>query len=120
MEVNLINIELPEVSRVLLKTEEDYDSFYIGFYGKNRYVIDDLFDYREEKLLNSKITLDSFIELCYTKGKQQAFEETFLQVVDAESVAHIEKAIIESRITLEDIYNQFQEDTDENILKYVL
>lgn len=109
-----------ELFDVLFKSVEDCNDFYIGYFGRNRHMIDDLLDYREYKLSIAKITLDKFITLCDNKVNREIFELTFLQKFYDEDISLIEKAISQGKISLHDIFNGFKNNPNKNILKYVL
>lgn len=114
------SLELPKsIAESLLKTVEDCQHFYSDFYNRNRHVTDDLLDYREYKIENSKITLDLFLKGCYT-NISQTFEDTFLQTFSLQDINNIQKAIADGRITLEYLYKDFKNNPNKNILKNVL
>lgn len=112
--------DVKELAEVLFKEENDCNDFYIGYYGKNRYVIFDLLDYRKSKLPIHHMSVDSFVELCNNKGVKEAFENTFLQHFDNYIIELIDEMIGKELTSLEYIYNSFMENPNENILKYVL
>lgn len=115
------SLQLPkELASVVLTTVEDCQSFYIGFYGRNSYTIDDLLDYRERKLSISDIELDTFISMCNNIGRLETFRQTFLQPISESDMSLIDKAIENGKVTLEGIYNSFQENVNKNILQNVL
>lgn len=105
---------------VLLKSEEDCREFYIDFFGRNVYAIDDLLDYREHKLSISDMSLDKFMHMCNNIGIKRAFEETFLYFFSPHSIKLVELRANEGRVSLEDIYNSFVRNPNENVLKNVL
>jgi hypothetical protein len=115
-----LSCECRELANILLKNEEDCKSFYIEFLGRNRYVIDDLLDYREDRLEMSDITIDKFLDLCDNIVKQDIFENVFLQSISVDDIGIIEQAIKEGKTSLSAIYNRFQNNINENILKNVL
>lgn len=118
---NFINkLGLPNLANILLKTIDDCQLFYQDYYKKNTNVIDDLLDYREYKISISDITLDNFLEMYKNQGVKYAFEITFLQPIAPHEAMLIEEAILDGKVTLEFIYNSFQENINKNILKYVL
>ena len=112
--------EWRELASVLFITEQDCNDFYIGFLGRNTYIIDDLLDFRENKLAMTDISLDNFLEMCDNMSTQKAFETTFLQPFTYDEIELISTAISDGKTSLEDIYNRFQKNVNENILKYVL
>ena len=113
------SLQLPLEYMVLFKTVGDCQSFYIGFYGKNKHIIDDLLDYREHLLFESKITVNMFLDMCITNMKE-ALESTFLQSFTTEDVGLINHAILVGKTDLEEMYLRFQKNSNENILKNVL
>jgi hypothetical protein len=115
-----LNGENNRVASVLFETVDCCKDFYIGFLGRNRYVIDDLLDYREEKLKNSQITIDTFIEGCYNSNMRKTFEECFLQPFDLMEIAIIDNAIAKGRTSLEVIYSEFEKNPNQNIFQNVL
>lgn len=108
------------LAKVLLKTVENCRDFYIGFFGRNRLLIDDLLDYREKRLSLEEMSLYKFLWLCDGEINRDVFEQVFLQPFDVDDIFLIEEAVIEGRTTLEEIYNSFQKNPNENILKNVL
>ena len=111
---------LGEFAKVLLKKKEDCDFFYIGYFGKNKRLVDDLLDYREFKLSIEDITFDLFSDMCDNEGIKSAFEKTFLQHISESSARLIEVTISAGGTSLEMIYDSFKNNPNENILKYVL
>lgn len=118
---NFINkLGLPYLANILFKTIGECQSFYRDYYKKNVNVIDDLLDYREYKLSTSNITLEKYLKMCHESGVKIAFENTFLQPISPQESILIEEAITSGKVTLEYIYNSFQNNVNKNILKYVL
>jgi hypothetical protein len=115
-----LNLECQDLARVLFKSEDCCKTFYIGFLNRNRYVIDDLLDYRENKIENINITLDQFLDMCYNVNMLEAIETCFLQPITLLDVALIDKALSNGRTSLEVIYSEFQRNPNKNILKNVL
>ena len=118
--IDFKSAESKRLAKVLLKSEEECNYFYIGFLGRNRYIIDDLLDYREKKLSKSNITLDKFIAMCDNSVSREAFEQTFLQPINSTDAELIEDAISKGKTSLKGIYNRFQSNVNENVLKNVL
>lgn len=114
------NLEGKKLARLLFKTEFCCKNFYIGFYGRNRYLIDDLLDYRESRIENLKITLDKFIYMCYNGNIRKAFEENFLQSINDEDVQMIEKAVEKGSTSFDAIYKEFYKNSNKSILKIML
>jgi hypothetical protein len=115
-----LNEENARVAGVLFETVDCCKAFYIGFLGRNRYVIDDLLDYREEKLKNSQFTIDTFIESCHNSNMRETFEKCFLQPFDLIEIAFIDNAIAEGKTSLEAIYSEFEKNPNKNIFQNVL
>jgi hypothetical protein len=112
---------LPEsIAKGVLRTVEDCQSFYIDYYGRNRHTIDDLLDYRDDKIANSQITLDNFIGMCYTGSMLETFESTFYQSFTTDDMKMIGDAIADGRTSLEQLFLGFKKNPDKNILKNVL
>lgn len=115
------SLSLPHnVARGVLSTEEDCQCFKEKYYGKNRNVIDDLLDYREDKIGASDITVDAFMENCYTKGLKVAFQETFLQLFASSEIKLVETAMMNGKTSLVDLFTNFQKNPNKNIMRYVL
>ncbi|MFQ3543521.1 hypothetical protein Q7A53_05495 [Halobacillus rhizosphaerae] len=114
------SLDLPKsLAQVLLKTEKECDSFYIGFYGRNHYVLDDLLDYRDHRIEHSSTTLVDFLHLC-NENILSAFESTFFQKFTAQDIAFISGAIDKGNVTLENLYSKFHSKPSKNIMQYVL
>lgn len=109
-----------DLANVLLKSVEDCKDFYIGFFRRNRYVIDDLLDYREARLQLLETSLDRFILLCDGKVNRHIFEQVFLQSFSTDDIFLIEEAINKGKASLESIFISFQNEPNKNILKNVL
>lgn len=109
-----------EMSRVLFETFKDCELFFKSFYIRNQYVFDDLLDFREYKIKESEITLDLFVDECYNKGMKESFESTFFQPFDNSDLVLVEKAIIELRTSIPQLFLDFQKNPNRNILKSVL
>lgn len=125
-EFEIINnlLSLPQntangLSEILLKEKKDFHIFYIEFFGKNRHLSDDLFDFREYKINKNKLSLSIFMSNCLY-GLKQTFIETFLQKFSDDDIQQISSAIEEGRVTLEYIFNSFYENINLNIMRYVL
>jgi hypothetical protein len=121
VEVFIQSLNLPKnVALVLFKSDLDCKEFFESFYGRNRYVVDDLLDYREFKIENSDMTLEKFTELCYISNTRDVFESTFYQSFSLDDMLLIEKAITSGKTSLETIYLGFEKNPNKNIMKYVL
>jgi hypothetical protein len=115
----IATLGLPKIAEGVLKTTDDCQSFYIGYFGRNKYVANDLLDYRDHKIKNSNITLDLFLDMCYT-NISKAFEDTFVQSFSDIHMELIEDALFKGRTTLEELYVKFHKNTDRNIMKNIL
>lgn len=115
-----LSVECYNIAHVLLKTREQCREFYIGFLGRNKNKLDDLLDYREHRLSLSDNSVNKFLERSDNKVKQDVFEDVFLQRFTLEEIMLIEEAISEKRTSLEAMYNCFELNVNENILKNVL
>ena len=116
------SLTLPKsIASGVLRTFDDCQEFYIGFYGRNKYAIDDLLDYREYKAEQSDITLEKFLKMCDKGDMIKAFTVTFFQNFTIYDMALINKAINEGRTSLEKLYTDFQcNNHNESIIKNVL
>jgi hypothetical protein len=115
------SLALPErIAKGVLFTAECCNSFYEGFYGRNNYVIDDLLDYREEKLSKSKITLVKFLDMCYNEGNREAFRLTFYQYFTSSEIEVVDRAIESGKTSLQSVYTDFEKNPNKNVLKNVL
>jgi hypothetical protein len=115
------SLKLPiEVASVLLESEKDCHQFFEGFYMRNKYVIDDLLDYREYKIEKSQKTLDLFVEECYNSNMRQAFQSTFYQSFSEGDMNMIGQAILAGKTSLAQLFIGFQKNPNKNILKNIL
>lgn len=105
---------------ILFQTEQQCRDFYIGFLGRNQHIIDDLLDYRENRLSMADISIDKFMDMCDNKDKQEVFEQTFLQPFTIADMEIINKSIENNTITLAEIFANFQGNFNKNIMQYVL
>lgn len=115
------SLTLPKsVASGALRTVEDCHEFYIGFYGRNKYAIDDLLDYREYKIEQSDITLEKFLKMCENGDMIKAFTVTFFQEFSIHDMTFINKAINEGKTSLEKLYKDFKSNPNKNIMKNAL
>jgi hypothetical protein len=115
------SLSLPhDVANVLLVTDVDCERFYKGFYGRNRYIVDDLLDFRDEKLSNSHITITSFLKMCNNGNVREAFESTFLQSFNQDDIRILREKVASGNISYRTIYDKFQLNTNLNIWRIVL
>lgn len=112
--------EVRSLAEALLKSERDCNDFYIGYFGKNSYVIFDLLDYRDAKVSMSDITFDKFYDMCNNKGIKEAFENTFFQDFSESDIKMIESEIKRGDVSLESIYNSFIDNPSMSIMKIIL
>ena len=115
-------LKVPSDFQVLFQNENDCKLFFEDFYLRNKYIVDDLLDFREYKISKSKITVDSFKELCYNSkvGLRKAFEQTFLQSFTDQDLEKISEAIVGGKLPLKKLISDFQKNPNKNILKNVL
>lgn len=113
-------LKLPYLAYVVLNTVDECQMFFREYYKRNRYAIDDLLEYRVHKIKALNISLEKFLEMCDNNGIKNAFEATFLQPISQQQAEWIEKAIRNGEVTLEYVYNSFQENYNKNVLKYFL
>lgn len=115
------SLRLPkDLSMVLFETEECCHTFFKNFYARNKRVIFDLLDFRDYKIKTNKKTLAQFEEECYDNGVKQAFQSTFYQPINSDDAEKIVDCIARSKTSLDEIFNRFNENTDENILRNLL
>lgn len=115
------SLNLPKaIAEGVFESVEDCQMFYIDFYNRNRYVADDLLDYREYKIEKASITLDLFLDKCYNEGIEKAFKSTFLQSFTLSNIQLVEKAIEDGRTSLEQLFSDFKKNPNKNVLKDVL
>lgn len=114
------SLSLPSIAKGILRTDDDCQSFYIGYYRKNKHVADDLFDYREMKIEEAKVDLSTFLQKCEENEIQEVFEDTFLQSFSLIDMDIINDAIEKGRASLESIFASFVENPNKNIMKNVL
>jgi hypothetical protein len=115
-----LNDDCESLAKILFKTEEECRSFYLGFLGRNSYTMDDLLDYRENRLALSESSIDLFLQKCKDGLNQSVLESTFLQSFSDDDLDLLSDAINNDKILLADIYYQFQSNVNKNIMKYVL
>lgn len=116
------SLNLPKDAVVLLETVEDCQNFFENFYMRNRYLVDDLLDFREYKIEKSEINLDTFVEKCYNNevGMKKAFESTFYQTFTDEHIQLVVNAIDSGKTSLEQLFKDFLRNPNKNILKNVI
>lgn len=115
------SLDLPtKLARGVLRTSEDCNTFYIGYYGRSKYVIDDLLNYREKKIAESDTTFEFFTKLFHEKGIKESFEHTFYQSFEDFEIDIIVNALRNGDSSLESIYNGFKASPNKNILHNVL
>lgn len=112
--------ELKCFAKVLLRTQDDCEEFYIKYLGNNNYIIFDLLDYRESKINMSDMSFDKFVEMCDNIGVKKAFEETFLYYFSTQAIELVEYMILVGETSLEEIYSSFVKNPNENVMKSVL
>lgn len=121
--INSVDFETDEsknLAFILFESEEDCKDFYISFFGRNRYIIDDLLDYREKKISNMKVTIDKLNYMYHNGVKHKVLEKVFLQPFSADDASLIDLAIKSGRLSLDTILYRFKNNVNENVLKNVL
>lgn len=118
--LNMIEKTAHGYSDILFKTENDFQYFYINYYGLNRFLADDIFDYREYRIKKNDVTLIKFLNKCHNDGIKVTFEETFMKAFSLDEIRFISQAIQNNKISLEEIFNKFQSNINTNIMRYVL
>lgn len=106
------------LASVLLRSASDVKDFVSMFYKTNKYEIDDLLDYREYKIRQSRTTLDAFLEQCDDDMKI-AFENNFQQYFTDSDIDMIKEHVHSGNISLATLFEKFYENIDVNILKYI-
>lgn len=115
------SLDLPtKIARGVLRTSEDCNAFYISYYGRSKYAIDDLLNYRETRIAESNMTLDLFIKMFHEKGIKESFECTFYQSFEDFEIDIIVNVLRSGDASLESIYNGFKASPNKNILHNVL
>lgn len=109
-----------KLAMVLLKTKEDCEYFYKYYYGKNLSAINDLLDYREYKVSISDMSFDKFINMCDNKVSREVFEHAFLQSFNQSEINLIKISIEDGVTSLGKIYEGFEANPNENILRNLL
>ena len=108
------------MAEVLFETWEDCELYLRQYHNRNALNVDDLLDFREAKIANSTIGLDTFVLKCKNNDLRTSFEQTFYQSFKQTDIEMIEKAIGTGRTSLENIFENFKNNPNKNILKYVL
>ena len=117
----ICSLDLPyKVAKGILRSNEDCDLFHKNFYLKNRNVVDDLLDFKEYKISKSNIELNDFLMNCREKGIHATFEQTFLQSLTSEDIKLIENALSTGKTTLTQVFNDFIENPNKNVMKNIL
>lgn len=115
------SLNLPrDMANVLFETVECCQLFFEDFYMRNKYVVDDLLDFREHKIKTSNKTLDLFLKECYTKGMREAFQSTFYQSFTYDCVERVDRAINDGKTSLEQLFADFKKYPNKNVLKNVI
>lgn len=109
-----------ELGRILIKSKEDFEVFVNNFYQKNRFVTDDLLDFREFILNNRELSCHDFITLCDNTGIFNGFTEMFLQYFTHNDIVFIIKALKNRRTTMQEIYFNFTNNKNENVLRFIM
>jgi|SRR5690606_19618642 len=112
-----------EAATSILRTTEDCQYFLNNFYGKNpRRLIDDLLDFLEDKIIRMNVSLETFLSRCSLGDGmlKVAFEETFLDDFSDETMEVISSALINHKITLEQLFLNFQQNPLKRIVSYVV
>lgn len=116
----ITSLNLPvDVAEGILRTLEDCKAFYIEFFGRNKYVADDLLDFREHIIYSECVIFGDFLGLCM-RNLKSAFEVTFLQKFSDDEILLIENALFTGTTTLEEIFSNFQRNININILRNIV
>lgn len=114
------SLMLPPVAKYILRSNEDCKVFFEKYFGTNSNPIDDLIDYREDKIEEGIIDLDTFLEQVKENGIKEVFENVFLQEFTTYDIELIESQISKGVTSLEIIYNQFTSSPSLNIMRHIL
>lgn len=108
---------LPPFAVDVLRNGQDCVSYIKSFHGKNKEMADDLFAFKNHQLATSTMTLDIFLKSCYDRVSAKAFGDAFFQSFTEEEVGIINKALDESKTTLEEVYAKFLKNPKRNIMR---
>lgn len=104
----------------LFASDHDVIIFVKKFYLRNRFLIDDVLDFREYKIINQEVTFDKFSSMYYNEGAKQAFEKMFYFKIEDEDVEMFELYIGNDKNKLLNIFNQIKENVNLNPIKLLL
>lgn len=121
----IISIKLPyDLANTILKNEDDCHLFFADYYRNQKGcgLTDALLDFREDKIANSGVTLETFLARCHLgEGlTKTVFEETFYETLSDDDVTRLIEAINVGRITLEKLFSNFQKSPNRKICSYVI
>lgn len=121
----IISIKLPyDLAKAILKDEQDCHLFYSDYYRgqTGRGLTDALLDFREDKIADSGVTLETFLTRCQLgEGMTKTvFEETFFETLSDDDVTRLTEAINVGRITLCTLFENFQKSPNRKICSYVI
>ena len=114
------SLMLPPVARCILRSNEDCTVFSEKYFGTNPNPIDDLLDYREDKIEKGIIDLNTFLEQVRENGIEATFESVFLQEFTTYDIEMIESQISKGVTSLEIIYRNFKSRPTQNIMRQIL
>lgn len=103
----ILNKKNREELGFMLKTEADYEKFFIGFYDEFNQG-DSIQDFHSYKLQNNTLSKEAFVK-SYLGNPIQALEELFIKQMTPQDVRHV-KRYIENGKTLEDLYDAHKKD----------
>ena len=104
----------------LFVSDHDVIIFVKKFYLRNRFLIDDVLDFREHKIINQEVTFDKFSSMYYNEGAKQAFEQVFYFKIEDEDAKMFELYIRNDKNKLLTIFNHLQENVNLNPIKLLL
>lgn len=104
------------LAEILLKTEKDASTFFQQYLGRNPYLINDLLDFREQKITYWAITFDRLQEMAYNNNDLNVvFENVFLQPFPR-FTDDLKKRLLHN---LQRIYDYFVDHPHENLMRYI-
>lgn len=109
---------LPPFAHDVLRSMDDCRQYESLFHGESHDVSMDLMQYKTFLIETSTITLDSFLQMCYTNKVRQAFETTFFQSFNDERMEIIMQSLAGGKVTLEEVFTKFKKNPNRNIMRY--
>ena len=117
--INSLNLPV-YIAIVLFENWGDCVAFMNLFYAKNKFLIDDLMDFREYKIYQSTKSLKEFLDDYNVNGLKASFERMFYQSFNEDEVNILNGAIASGKVSVDELFYKFKGNHNRNILKYVL